>query len=198
MGIRFLCPNGHKLNVKSFQAGKRAICPECGAKVVVPATSEVAAAESPQSIVAPAKQVTDTASPSIVISIAESTTTSPPKLVEPSPALKAQPIPPPNIPESIVIAPSQPESVIEPVALAPEAQYQMRRERNRRNQLLFAVFLLTTTVVLAFVLIWVLRRDAGSSTGGQVPPAKTNSIARSLFCDITACNCWQSAPISRI
>ncbi len=31
MGIKFLCPNGHKLNVKSFLAGKRAICPRCGA-----------------------------------------------------------------------------------------------------------------------------------------------------------------------
>lgn len=37
MGIRFLCPNGHKLNVKSELAGKRASCPECGAKLVIPA-----------------------------------------------------------------------------------------------------------------------------------------------------------------
>src|SRR6185295_11767679 len=36
MGIKFYCPNGHKLNVKSFLAGKRAICPKCGVKVVVP------------------------------------------------------------------------------------------------------------------------------------------------------------------
>lgn len=36
MGIKFLCPNGHKLNVKSFLSGKRAICPKCGARVVVP------------------------------------------------------------------------------------------------------------------------------------------------------------------
>jgi len=39
MGIRFLCPNGHKLNVKAFLAGKRGICPNCDAKFVVPATS---------------------------------------------------------------------------------------------------------------------------------------------------------------
>jgi hypothetical protein len=38
MGIRFLCPNGHKLNVKSDLAGKRASCPECGAKLIIPAT----------------------------------------------------------------------------------------------------------------------------------------------------------------
>jgi hypothetical protein len=36
MGIRFLCPNGHKLNVKSELAGKRASCPDCGAKLVIP------------------------------------------------------------------------------------------------------------------------------------------------------------------
>lgn len=45
MGIKFLCPNGHKLNVKSFLAGKKAICPKCGAKVMVPGQS--AEAEDP-------------------------------------------------------------------------------------------------------------------------------------------------------
>ncbi len=37
MGIRFLCPNGHKLNVKADLAGKRGSCPDCGAKLVIPA-----------------------------------------------------------------------------------------------------------------------------------------------------------------
>ncbi|HEX3725574.1 MAG TPA: DUF4339 domain-containing protein [Pirellulales bacterium] len=36
MGIKFFCPNGHKLNVKDFLRGKKAICPLCGARVVVP------------------------------------------------------------------------------------------------------------------------------------------------------------------
>ena len=39
MGIRFQCPNGHKLNVKADLAGKRANCPECGVKLVIPAAS---------------------------------------------------------------------------------------------------------------------------------------------------------------
>lgn len=46
MGIRFQCPNGHKINVKSFLAGKRALCPECGVKVVVPMEAEAAPALS--------------------------------------------------------------------------------------------------------------------------------------------------------
>ena len=39
MGIRFFCPNGHKLNVKEFQAGRRGICPYCGAKIQIPSRS---------------------------------------------------------------------------------------------------------------------------------------------------------------
>jgi DNA-directed RNA polymerase subunit RPC12/RpoP len=39
MGIRFFCPNGHKLNVKEFQAGMRGVCPHCGSKFLIPAQS---------------------------------------------------------------------------------------------------------------------------------------------------------------
>lgn len=39
MGIRFYCPNGHRLNVKPFQAGRRGICPYCGASVQIPTKS---------------------------------------------------------------------------------------------------------------------------------------------------------------
>ena len=40
MGIRFRCPSGHRLNVKEFLAGKRGICPKCGAKFQIPAESD--------------------------------------------------------------------------------------------------------------------------------------------------------------
>jgi hypothetical protein len=45
MGVRFQCPNGHKLHVKAELAGKRGICPECGAKFVVPSFSGERVAE---------------------------------------------------------------------------------------------------------------------------------------------------------
>ena len=45
MGIRFNCPNGHKLNVKEFLAGKRGVCPQCGAKFIIPTPAEGAAME---------------------------------------------------------------------------------------------------------------------------------------------------------
>ena len=47
MGIRFQCPNGHNLHVKSFLAGKRAICPECGIKVLIPNHLEDKVPEEP-------------------------------------------------------------------------------------------------------------------------------------------------------
>lgn len=39
MGIRFYCPNGHKLNVKSDLAGRVGICPKCQARMTIPTTS---------------------------------------------------------------------------------------------------------------------------------------------------------------
>ena len=39
MGIRFYCPQGHKLNVKSFLAGRTGICPHCSARMQIPLTS---------------------------------------------------------------------------------------------------------------------------------------------------------------
>jgi GYF domain 2 len=39
MGIKFYCPNGHKVNVKSFLAGKKGLCPKCGVRVDIPLQS---------------------------------------------------------------------------------------------------------------------------------------------------------------
>ncbi|HEY1786473.1 MAG TPA: hypothetical protein VGG30_13015 [Pirellulales bacterium] len=46
MGIKFTCPNGHKLNVKPFLAGKRAVCPKCGVKMRIPMESQIGTAHS--------------------------------------------------------------------------------------------------------------------------------------------------------
>ena len=43
MGIRLQCPQGHKVHVKSFLAGQRGICPQCGMKFDIPADPQAAA-----------------------------------------------------------------------------------------------------------------------------------------------------------
>ncbi|MEM8679144.1 MAG: DUF4339 domain-containing protein [Planctomycetota bacterium] len=45
MGIRFFCPNGHKLHVKAFLAGKRGYCPKCGTKLLIPEASATSLAK---------------------------------------------------------------------------------------------------------------------------------------------------------
>ena len=47
MGIRFECPNGHRLHVKAFLAGRRGICPDCGARFEIPQENVARVAESP-------------------------------------------------------------------------------------------------------------------------------------------------------
>ena len=49
MGIRFCCASCSKwLNVKGFLAGKRGICPHCGATVDIPLKSEPDPGTSPE------------------------------------------------------------------------------------------------------------------------------------------------------
>jgi len=47
MGIEAFCPNGHRIKVKESLAGRRGLCPTCGAKFRIPEIAVGAAAEVP-------------------------------------------------------------------------------------------------------------------------------------------------------
>lgn len=47
MGIVAFCPNHHRIKVKDHLAGKKGICPHCGARFRIPAESESAAPALP-------------------------------------------------------------------------------------------------------------------------------------------------------
>ncbi|HEX4415617.1 MAG TPA: hypothetical protein VH107_18435 [Lacipirellulaceae bacterium] len=173
MGIRFSCPNGHKLNVKTFLAGKRAICPDCGAKVIVPNESEVPAASAISNgpgIVAlgrTAPQQLFDASPSVLIDVEDNepvaSAASPSAVATISEAL----------PDSIIAATTSSPATANQTSAAEAPDYDARRERTRRNQMLMAVALLFVVVVLAGVLIWVLKRGATSTPSNEPTPSKT-------------------------
>ena len=165
MGIRFSCPNGHKLNVKTFLAGKRAICPDCGAKVIVPNSPEQSTNplfdDSPgiATIGKPAPQrFVDAAAPSVVIAVAEN---EPPVAaqIEAPTAVIAE-----ALPDSIIAATTASAEMAQQVTGAAESAYDPQRERTRRNQMLMAVALLFVVVVLAGILIWVLKRRRNPRT----------------------------------
>ena len=56
MGIRFLCPNGHKLNGPSSLRGKPGQCPHCGSRFTIPADEAPAPASTPVPTPAPTEQ----------------------------------------------------------------------------------------------------------------------------------------------
>lgn len=102
MGIRFFCPNGHKLNVKSFQAGRKGFCPYCGVKVDIPTQSVSGsrkdAAEFVPAAVAPADDD--------------------PAAGEPGPAIHPfEPFAPLNTPSAFPQPSPQPAAVANPVPL---------------------------------------------------------------------------------
>jgi hypothetical protein len=198
MGIRFTCPNGHKLHVKAHQAGKRGVCPQCGAKILIP--TEAQAAQQPllasnrggpvASSVTIVDSVTVAASPSIVIATADSSVADPSSAGVSGAAASAStgdpPIaaPPPFVDSSpgefltaatpsVTTAQTEaPPAFIVPDATEPDpaGRYVAKRERSRRNQLMFAIVLLVAVIVLAGVLVVVLQRGAGSA-----PAQKTSS-----------------------
>jgi hypothetical protein len=180
MGIRFSCPNGHKLNVKNFLAGKRGVCPQCGAKFVIPMPTEEPVEASPQPIGVgqspsveivisppPSQQVASAAaSPSVIIPVSE---------IDPSPAelepvIRERDVSPATAPPATP-GNELPLLVTDAVVPTPEPAYISQRERSRRNQITISLLLLALVVLLAGVLIWVLTRDVS-----QTPAGKTTVI----------------------
>jgi hypothetical protein len=190
MGIRFSCPNGHKLNVKAFLAGKRGVCPQCGAKFIIPAPAETVPAATPQPVavgqepsveivVAPnANPVTNpVGSPSVIIPVSESAVLEP---NAPAQELESEP-PPPPVGECLADAlpPASvagiPVSIPEPAEATAQPADMIRRDRMRRMQLLMSVMLLTLVLVLGGVLIWVLKREAANAPVEKEPAAASET-----------------------
>ena len=185
MGIRFLCPNGHKLNVKTYLAGKRAICPDCGARVLVPSPGDELPTESRQigtsqsEAIPPLEAVpefsfADTASTSVVIAVAPADA---PQL--PQSHVATQPpedftLPP--LPESIVSVLKVPSVDTDPDMASNDNPNQLRRERTRRKQILFAIALLVLVLVLAVVLIIVLKQNLDPPPAEPEAPAAVSSL----------------------
>jgi hypothetical protein len=136
MGIRFYCPNGHKLNVKEFQAGRKGICPFCGAKIRIPLHSTRPDSGEPGAPddSAPSEGSEEEADAVIeaamdeIIAASHAPAARPPAAPAPT-AAPAAPSPPPDGPASgagtaarlgqppvAMAAPSLPEEVVEPAA----------------------------------------------------------------------------------
>ena len=199
MGIRFTCPSGHKLHVKTFLAGKRGVCPHCGAKFVIP-TQQDSEQTPARSLLDSLQQrsgesftstriaaTPDTASASMIIAVtderlAADSDSSDIRLAESfgSPLTPAPPILPP--PDPKVLPPPPTISTAIGAVESPAAWHVSRRQRHQRQQLNAAIVLLAAVILLALILIWVLQRGASGSSAGET---KLNQFS----------NAWSSVTI---
>ena len=214
MGIRLLCPNGHKLHVKSFLAGKRGICPQCGATFIIPQPTDPESATADSVIVTtPAPPAVDPIAPPAPAP--EPLASSPPAPPPAAPPPTAAPPPPSGPP--IPLPPAEflgPQKALDDVAAddaddaTPDAagadvvakgralNYRLHRSRVRRSQVALTIWLIATVIALAVLLIWVLTRGSGQpSAAGQEPRSDLAKMARRPYVAATeSASPWESSP----
>lgn len=120
MGIKLHCPNGHKLNVKSFLAGKKGVCPHCGASFRIPKEENAADDDAPEPVAAaPAAPASTAAAPggSPVVS---------PVIASVAPATVAPVGVVPGMPAIPIGQAVAPVAVADPIAEAPLAAWYVR------------------------------------------------------------------------
>lgn len=196
MGIRFTCPSGHKLHVKAFLAGKRGVCPHCGAKFVIPFPQEVAQSTAAGSQTRDSRQdglaEVLTASTSIIIGVVDA----PSAITAPADSHSSPEVSTDSAESTASTSTADPPTVappptvdtaIEAAAESPAARHVSRRVRRRRKQVNTAIVLLAAVIVLTLVLIWVLQRGASQTSAGQMKPHRV-------------ANSWSSAtmPLTRL
>jgi hypothetical protein len=180
MGIRFSCPNGHKLNVKEHLAGKRGVCPSCGAKFVIPSVSgsqDPGAEQSSSPVNTPQNTAAEasSASTSVVIAVADQTAPLTPSAngVEPITAPAESTLPLQVFRPDTEPTTKKASELSEPAPTV--AKYVAHRQRNRRRQTTIAIFLILVVVVLAAVLIWILLNGTAASSNDLAAKARTRA-----------------------
>jgi hypothetical protein len=179
MGIRFSCPNGHKLNVKAHLAGKRGVCPECGTRFDIPvpgeSQSEVLGAGRSENVLPAAGQSSSiAAAPSIIIAVTDV------EALGASEGHKAAhlPAPGPNPPalQQGVAEIVPPSSVIAapPVETSAES-YRPTPASSRGLQVAISIILFVLVIVLGIVLFLVMSRDTQSAPKKQASVGENSS-----------------------
>jgi hypothetical protein len=184
MGIRFSCPNGHLLNVKDHLAGKRGICPSCGAKFVIPAAADSAEASAVRlpagaGVSTIAGATSQSEKPSVAIPVEDAPAA--PQAGSPAAQIEVASNSVPAIPHAGTTPPSGPPPVMVTETELPESQaaaikYVAHRERVRRNRTRVAILLLVAVIVLAGVLIWILVIGPAAVGSNENSPTILSSI----------------------
>jgi len=134
MGVRFECPNGHKLHVKAHLAGERGICPDCDSRFIVPAASGGRVAPAEEQL--PAEETEEKTEEKVEEKPAEE------KPAEAKPEEK--PV------EALEVGTSLDTSVAPPKP--HRSSRQSRRQRARRLTIILAALSFVLAIALIFIL----------------------------------------------
>jgi hypothetical protein len=178
MGIRLLCPNGHKLHIKAFLAGKRGICPKCGATFTIPSTIDQEADDLRVSAMSVPEVVGPSPSPEAQ---RHATHAGAPPITASQPAIP--------LPQVAPVVADQPALLAGPAVPIPPSswnleraaklRYLINRQRQRRSQMVMTIWLLAAVILLAGLLVWVLtRKPAQTSALPREPRARLAEIGQ--------------------
>jgi hypothetical protein len=161
MGIRLLCPNGHKVHVKAFLAGKRGVCPECGARFDIPPQDAGAVGDGTGDEIAtvPASADEAYAGANLGIAAASGKSFTAPKLKPADPTSDPRRPADPATLDLDALAAAGGTSLLGGLASGPGAQRLAdRRKHAQRMRSITLALVVTATLLTCVVLYMVLRR----------------------------------------
>ena len=160
MGIRLQCPNGHKVHVKAFLAGKRGVCPQCGATFDIPRDIPSAAGDATGDEIAtlPARGTEATGTAKL-----RATAPLPGPLAEPGVKLselsadRGHPADPANF-DLDAWAAAGGRSVVGGLVSGPGAKRLADRRKNAQRMRAFTLGLVVAATLLVCVLLYLVFR----------------------------------------
>ena len=162
MGIRLQCPNGHKVHVKAFLAGKRGVCPQCGARFDIPLDARVAVGDATGDEIATVPATGDEGTGGLDVGIAATSTQ-----IFPDPAAKRAKKPAslsgPADPATLdldALAAAGGTSLLGGLGSGPGAQRLADRQKKAKKMRAITLGLVVAATLLACVLLYMVLRRA--------------------------------------
>jgi hypothetical protein len=158
MGIRLQCPNGHKVHVKSFLAGKRGVCPQCGAKFDIPANPNEASDDGGGEVISVVPSSPGAAATADDLGVA-SGGASQNAANRPRAARKASPnLLDPGTLDLDALSGTDGRSLLGGPAFGPAGQRLASRRKSAQTMRMFTLVLTAVVTLLACVLLYIVFR----------------------------------------
>jgi hypothetical protein len=161
MGIRLQCPNGHKVHVKAFLAGKRGVCPQCGTRFDIPTDAGVAAGDATGDEIATVSAADDepTTGPEVGLVASPQPFSVPNAKRAAKPADRGSPVDPATL-DLDALAAAGGTSLLGGLGSGPGARRLADRQKKAQKMRAVTLGLVVAATLLACVLLYMVLRRA--------------------------------------